>query len=766
MSDRKFILFFAVLFLNFLSYKLIGVTVGSNSSSSRQLRPFFRADDSGNEMFGFTVFEKGLSLENANTTCTFDAVFPISGDITLNGGTLYLARDAVFKNPFKIGPGKIDGNSYSLEFPSNVSSIYLPSQNHNKLISLVDEETIGDNVNDVSWSYDDKYIAVACDDFGGSELQIFYFDGTDLTLKDSYNFGSIKGYTVDWHPSDYYLAVGTSSGDELYTFSFNPQTEVLGQTDTANIGRIYDVAWSPDGQLLAAGRYNQNDVQVYDVSEGVLGYLHTCTLYSGGASLGTNYVQKQGLSWHSSGNYLATSFRATLNSSTKYCIKVFNYNGSYFTDNGYFEGTTSIVPVSFRPNSYILAAGLSAGSKRVRLYSFDSTNGTITELTSSAVSESRKIYDVEWKGDLIAYLIDKSNSNYELKVSSFDSSDNKLYVVSGYNYASDLKTLSWSHDGNYIATGGPADKLVVLKFDDSPLIFKDIKLYFDSDIILTGSIIFEGSCILNCGRNILDITSDACITVTTGATLLLEDAIIKGLSGDNIKCVDDVGTLQLDDIIWIQEGDFNFSNGNLKFKNDVKMMGDHTFAYQTTKTSTLLTRSTLTLDVGFTFSYDPNCNSKDLIDMEDDTSMLLLNGATLHTTPTGMQLTKGKLRVLRDSFLSSEAGMVGDEDTDEGITFGNDSSSDDLKCDILSGVTLHVLQGSLNYKNILSSSWSMNNFTSVLYMYANTQLNVYQNFNLGSGSLLLGNNAVIGRAIGKDITGSLRPQGVLLYTNI
>ena len=766
MNRKKNTLCIAILLLIFLSYQLIGITVGSNSSSSRQLRTFFRSSDSNNQMVGFAVFEKGLSLEDADTTCTFDAFFPVSGEITLNGGILHLARDAVFKNPFKIGPGKIDGNSYSLAFPSNVSSIYLPSEYHNKLLSFVDEQAIGDNVNDVSWSYDDKYIAVACDSFGGSELQIFYFDGTQLILKDSYNFGSIVCYTVDWNPVDYSLAVGTSGGDELYVFSFDLETETLSQTDAANTGRVYNVAWSPNGQLLAVGRYNQNDIRVYEVVSGVLGAFYTCPLYSGELSVGTNYVQKKGLSWNTTGEHLAVSFRITLNGSTKYYIKVFSYNGSGFNDEAYFEGAKPILSIDWKPESSILAVGMSSGSTRVRLYNFNAEDKTIIEMVNSAVSESRTIYDLHWKGDLLAYLIDKANASYELKVCSFDSIDNTLSVVSGYNYTADLKTLSWSHNGNYIATGGPADNLVVLKFEEKPLIFKDIKLYFDSDIILTGNIIFEGSCILNCGRNILDISTDASITISHGATLFLEDATIKGLSGSNIVCADDDGVLQLDDIVWIQEGNFSFASGGLRFKNDVKMMGDYIFAYQSLQTSTLLSRATLALDVGLTFSYDPNSASKNLIEMEDETSLLLLNGATLHTTPTGIQLTKGRLRVLRDSFLSSEKETIFGNLLDEGITLGNDIAGDDLKCDILSGVTLHMLQGSLNYRNVLSSSWSMNNFTSVLYMYADTQYNVYQNIDLDSGSLLLGNNTIIGRAIGKSIIGSLRPQGTLLYTNI
>ena len=51
-------------------------------------------------------------------------------------------------------------------------------------------------------------------------------------------------------------------------------------------------------------------------------------------------------------------------------------------------------------------------------------------------------------------------------------------------------------------------------------------------------------------------------------------------------------------------------------------------------------------------------------------------------------------------------------------------------------------------------------------MGADTALNLYESLNLGYGRLVLGNGATIGRALGKDITGSIRPLGSLYYTSL
>jgi len=76
------------------------VTIGSDTTASRQLKTFFPAADTSNTLRGFAVFEKGLTLEDKTTKCFFDAFFPVSGDIVLNGGSLSLLRDCELKNPF------------------------------------------------------------------------------------------------------------------------------------------------------------------------------------------------------------------------------------------------------------------------------------------------------------------------------------------------------------------------------------------------------------------------------------------------------------------------------------------------------------------------------------------------------------------------------------------------------------------------------------------------------------------------------------------
>ena len=742
-------------------------TVGSNTTSSRQLRTFFRKADDINKMVGFTVFENGLSLENESTVCTFDAFFPISGTINLNGGTLYLAKDAVFSYPLKLTPGMIDGCGYSLGFPSNVTSIQIPSAYHNKLLSFCDMKDLGDNTNDISWSPDDKYVAVVCDGFDGDELQVYHFNSTDmkLSLTVSYNFDSYNVRSVKWHPTEYYFAVGKTGDDQLYTFYFDPATASLEVVDSVDIGKVYDVDWSPDGQLLAVGMYEQDSLLVYKVNNGVLDSFYTCTLHTENVR-----VRKHGLAWSSKGDYLAASFKVT----STYGLKIFNFNGESFTDNAYFQSSDEMSAIAWKPETSLIAAGFTNGSQRLRLYEHDPSGHAISEVMSARSGESRSIYEIKWRGDYISYLKDKSNITYELKVCYFNETEKTFSIVAGANCGKDLKALAWSNSGEYVASGGSLDCLVVFKFALVPLVFKDIKIFFDSDVVIGGDVIFEGSCILDCGRNNLEFCDEGSITVASGSSLLLSDAIIRGVSGNKISCVDDDGVLQLKDVTWFQDGNYTFSTGALIFENDVAMSGDYTFAYQSMKTSTILSKSTLALDAGFVFSYEPansllltfsydsaNIVSKDLIALEDSSSTILLNGATLHATCEGMELKKGRLRVSRDSFLSSEKLLFEGVYYDGGITFGDGTAENDIGCYIYAGNGLNTIQGTLNYKNVLPSSFAMGSDRSFLRIYENTRLNIYQNLDIGHSPIYFDNNASLGVVWGKTINASTCPKGKL-----
>ncbi len=281
-----------------------------------------------------------------------------------------------------------------------------------------------------------------------------------------------------------------------------------------------------------------------------------------------------------------------------------------------------------------------------------------------------------------------------------------------------------------------------------------------SDVTLDVNWTFSQDCVLDGNGNELTLGSSGNILVEAGSKLRLKNIRIKNITGNNIRCLDDAGNLILDNVRWLQSGDFTYDSGILEYYNRVDMLGTiaTTFAYQSMHTSTIYSQSRLKLDSNFTFSYDPIfVASKDLLEFEDDTAVLALRSATLHTTVTGMNLKKGTLQVRGDCHIVAETEEV-DIFTmiDEGITFGDRTLASDVIVEVDASSSLHISQGSLIYKNVSSSSLLMLNELSTLHISNGATLRLFEDLPLGLGRLELQVGSQVRHSIsGKEVIGSI-----------
>ncbi len=77
-----------------------------------------------NEILAFASMQNGFSLQNSSTNLTFGSVFPVSGTVDLNGGTMTLNTDFIFRNPTTLnGLGVIVGNGHVMRFCSDVTTL-------------------------------------------------------------------------------------------------------------------------------------------------------------------------------------------------------------------------------------------------------------------------------------------------------------------------------------------------------------------------------------------------------------------------------------------------------------------------------------------------------------------------------------------------------------------------------------------------------------------------------------------------------------------
>ncbi|MCA9770672.1 hypothetical protein KC460_04865 [Candidatus Dependentiae bacterium] len=290
--------------------------------------------------------------------------------------------------------------------------------------------------------------------------------------------------------------------------------------------------------------------------------------------------------------------------------------------------------------------------------------------------------------------------------------------------------------------------------------FDIITLVMNSDITINAPICFSGSSFIEGRHNVLTLGSEGKIIIGVDSDLTIKNLIVKGVDDGKIYCMDDTGVLRLKDAVWFLDNDITFSHGSFVVDSFWDLCGDGSFIYQSGKTSTIAARSILRLDEMITFSYDPDSQNKNLIEFIDDTSVLQLNGSTLHATVTGMTLLKGKLLVKKASSISSEIqGFGSGDEANEGITFGDSEQNNDFLCEIASGATLSLTAGTINYKNIVRDAWVANDFSSILDLKSGTRLNLYETLNFKPGFINVGVGAIIARSTGADLFGSLRPEG-------
>jgi hypothetical protein len=180
---------------------------------------------------------------------------------------------------------------------------------------------------------------------------------------------------------------------------------------------------------------------------------------------------------------------------------------------------------------------------------------------------------------------------------------------------------------------------------------------------------------------------------------------------------------------------------------------DALFAYTSEVPLTIQIQSQLTLDEDVTFSYAPTNNAPDLFRFINSTSELNFTGGELVSTHS-LHLTKGTIHIMDNSNIST-SGLNYD------IVFGNHTAADDLTCIIARDESLRVTNGVLSYRNVLPSSWLMEDDLSRLRMFTGTHLRLYESLDVRPARIEFDGNNVMAQAAGKTFTGSIFPFGKL-----
>jgi WD40 repeat protein len=638
---------------------LSALIVGSKSSASTQSFTIFPSADSNNTMLGFASFENGFMLEDKTTSCTFDDFIGISGIINLNQGRLTLRQDFCLVNEMSfLSGGIIEGNNHAIKFPQQLTTLQLPLVPCRIFTHITDIDLESDSLSDlrsVDWAQGDEYLATGQRSVSGKELKVFYFDGSSLTLTADAEQGR-EVTSVRWHPSLSYIATGLSSasGDDVAVYFHNVSNGTLTKTDGDGLSSSANaVAWHPSGSYLIVGTSNDSHELIkYSFSAGTLSGRANTNLSS------NQNVNREALSFNAGGDKLAVGL--TNNSGTNVSeILVYDFNGS-LTLTTSLDTNDNVQVVDWSPTGTYIAAGLTGSSTNIRIYSM--ATGVLREVETAQQSESRGVYSVHWhpSGNYVAFGIN-TGSNNELRIFYFDRDNELLTETFGINSPDEIWATRWSNDGNAIAYGfedsGFDNRLDIAGFvaEDCPLILDNTTVVCNSNVDFLSSVHIKGVCKINGQGKQVRFTHTNELLVRPHAHLILENIEINEVKDSNIRCMNDTGKVTLRNCELCFERDFTFSHGSLYFDEDVMFTGTSTFNYTTKLASTIASDATLYLNTGHIFNYAPAIAQENLLYMTDATSRLFLDGCSLHSTSTGLQLSDGILVIDNDVTLSSAA---------------------------------------------------------------------------------------------------------------
>lgn len=692
-----------LLLLLFLSCSYLNaLIVGSNTAVSRQSSIIFPSIDSDNEMRGFAVFEKGFTIEDSSTTCSYNDFFPVSGDIYLNSGTLILYTDFVLSKTVRIlTGGTINGQGYRMELPP-CSGLTLPVDGGaiQTSLTLIDQDDTGGDVYSVAWTYDDQYFAVGRVylGFADNEIKIYYFDGSSMTLTIQAN-PDYNVMDVSWHPTTYYLAAARieyPGEDELYIYYLDVAAGTFNKTDGRSYaGDAAAVSWHPSGNYLAVGTHDDaQEIIIYSFSTatGALSLVTSVNLTSN-----QDVWYGGSMDWDPGGNYLAVGVES--DASTAPELLVYYFDGSTLTLTVSSNLNRNVQGVDWLPTGTFLAIGLSAGTESVRVYEHNVASGTFTERTSARIGETIAINSVHWRPNetFLTIAKDVDATGQEFEIYSFNKSAMTLTYANGDEIGADVDMARWSHGNSYIGIGDYTDYASIYGFSVpavSGFIFNDVNLIFNADVYFQRNNRFSGNCLID-GRLHELVLDDGIFQVDNGSLLFLKNVTINGVDSNTFYCLDDNGTFSFQNATLILDGDLSFSLGHFDVVGDTVLTGTHLFIYQSDQVSNIGSNATLHFDSGMTFSY-ASTSARNLITMEDATAALHLNEATLYSVAPGLQLTKGTLIIEGECVIESDATTH-----DDGITLGDGSSaSNNVTVKILPESGPKTESGWLNYKNV------------------------------------------------------------------
>ena len=661
----------------------------------------------GDRIASFAALNAGFKLVDQDVSVQFDSYFPISGNVEFNGGTFTLLRDLKLQGPTIIQSlGNIYGNHHTFDLASTITCLSSPEPENSCEVRLLHHTTSAERIFALDWSFDSAFVSVGLDGRTATTDTVanYKLDGSSFTLVDESLPSNIDVYSLRWHPSDYFIAVGRGWGatsERLVVLQVQPDTGAMTQVSSANLnGYVYGVAWHPTGSYLAVSAIDSAaELQFFPVDgNGILNEADKLSI-----NITPNrYIMLDALSWHPTGQYIAVG---TTQTGAEATLLVYAFNDQptlQATIDASVNTGRTVYAVDWNPiYTDVIAVGLleyGTGGQAVKVYRHDDQAGTLTQI-ASITDLDRPALALDWSPDGNCLAVGRYFGNdEEVRTYAYDDVQGSLQQINAFASSGHIFSVRWSPDGRHLATGDYNKQLSVyqslMSLADDTYILSDLSLALHNDLVIKRSnIILSGDVTIHGNGHELSLHRSSTLYMEPHTQLLFKDIILTELSDDSLQALDSSVTMSFDDATIYLDGSLSCTTGTLAIVQTVDIAGDGVFNFQSSGTCLINKFSQLKIHDGVTFNYDPDPHAVDLLHMVDKTSILYLNGGRLHASG-GLRLTKGSLVADHHAHISNDATTEQD-----GISFGNSVSSED-NCTIQIPGNLEITKGFVVNNNV------------------------------------------------------------------
>jgi WD40 repeat protein len=569
-----------------------------------------------------------------------------------------------------------------------------------------------ERVNSIVWHNSGKYL------FAGSEqcnLKTFEFNGQCLSEIPDLSVGidgAINGLEIS--TDGRVLFVAQNSGINKINsrcFIFDETLKSLEEVYKGRIsktdGYINDIALWKNKKRVSVGGKNGDNLRTYSVSYESLVKNNSWAVNSLSEKVSAAQVEIVNNSWA----ILSIDCLCDLTYSNSLAIQSLD------------ERCDDVQEKSTCNSNSLMAASSSLADLDKRL-NFNSNgilsnSNSIIDLNSRELANSSCVHNCSWAS---VYLNERelsnnreivsnskkisANSNSILSLNEICTNNENMIALHSQDVAeinlSDTDELSLFLDSVTGYRGLPRDEAAKFKektigrSNDSVVFFKNGEIVkLSEDELLTNKWVFSGESQLKGYGKILDLSYGGSIEVASGGKLKIYNLTIKGLSSENLCCLDDSASLKFRNVKLKTEDEFNFRCGRFDVKDYVTVEGAGIFSYESSQASRIRSGSMLRFSSGITFSYAPTNSLNNSIVMTDTSSKLLLENANLYVGDSGLQLTNGLLLLKSLNFLKCKS-----TDTNCGLVLGDGNKNNNLFVNVMPGGSLKIVAGSLFYRNI------------------------------------------------------------------